>query len=115
MTCAHYAGPVTRVFASLALLLCLGENLQAQTRQPVHVQTLPPTVARLTARQQHRLIRHNEAGAMKTMWTLFSAEATYQSTTGNGNYGSIEELGKQGLIDFVLAEGLADYAFVLDP
>ncbi|MGH9929138.1 MAG: hypothetical protein ACREA9_07915 [Pyrinomonadaceae bacterium] len=52
---------------------------------------------------------------MKTMWTLFSAEATYQSTTGNGNYGSIEELGKQGLIDFVLAEGLADYAFVLDP
>jgi len=35
---------------------------------------------------------------------LFSAEATYQATTGNGNYGTLEELGKQGLIDQVLAE-----------
>ena len=34
-----------------------------------------------------------------------SAEATYQSTTGNGNYGTIEELGKEKLIDYVLAEG----------
>lgn len=37
--------------------------------------------------------------------TLFSAEATYQATAGMGNYGTIEELGKEKLIDFVLAEG----------
>lgn len=37
--------------------------------------------------------------------TLFSAEATYQATAGNGDYGTIEELGKQKLIDEVLAEG----------
>jgi hypothetical protein len=39
------------------------------------------------------------------LFTLLSAEATYQSTTGQGNYGTIEELGKEKLIDFVLAEG----------
>jgi hypothetical protein len=36
---------------------------------------------------------------------LFSAEATYQSTTGNGDYGTLEELRKENLIDYVLAEG----------
>ena len=40
-----------------------------------------------------------------TLRTLYSAEATYQATTGNGEYGTIEELGKQNLIDYVLAEG----------
>ena len=40
-----------------------------------------------------------------TLRTLFGAEATYQATTGNGSYGTIEELGKQNLIDYSLAEG----------
>jgi hypothetical protein len=40
-----------------------------------------------------------------TLRTLLSAEATYQATAGQGDYGTIEELGKQGLVDFVLAEG----------
>ncbi|HEV7474529.1 MAG TPA: hypothetical protein VGN90_10805 [Pyrinomonadaceae bacterium] len=40
-----------------------------------------------------------------SLQTLFSAEATYQATTGNGDYGTIEELGKEKLIDYVLAEG----------
>jgi hypothetical protein len=62
-------------------------------------------VARLTTRQQRNLIRYNEAGAIRTLQTLLSAEATYQSTTGNGDYGTIEELGKEQLIDYVLAEG----------
>jgi len=39
------------------------------------------------------------------MFRLLSAEATYQSTTGNGDYGTLEELRKEGLIDSVLAEG----------
>jgi hypothetical protein len=37
--------------------------------------------------------------------TILSAEATYQATSGNGNYGKLEELGKEKLIDYVLAEG----------
>ena len=40
-----------------------------------------------------------------TLRTLFSAEATYQATAGNGDYGTIEELRKEKLIDYVLAEG----------
>ena len=62
-------------------------------------------VPSLTARQQRNLIRYNEAGAIMTLRTLFSSEATYQATTGNGDYGTIEELGKEQLIDHVLAEG----------
>jgi hypothetical protein len=51
------------------------------------------------------LIRHNETGAIASLRTLFSAEATYQATAGNGDYGTIAELGEQKLIDYVLAEG----------
>ena len=61
-----------------------------------------PAVERLTTRQQLRLIRHNEAGAIRSLQTLFASEATYQATTGNG---TLDELRKQGLIDPVLAEG----------
>jgi hypothetical protein len=64
-----------------------------------------PAVERLTTRQQRRLIRHNEAGALRSLQTLFASEATYQATTGNGDYGTLDELRKQGLIDPVLAEG----------
>jgi len=64
-----------------------------------------PAVERLTTRQQRRLIRHNEAGAIRSLQTLFASEATYQATTGNGDYGTLDELRKQGLIDPVLAEG----------
>ena len=56
------------------------------------------------ARTQLLIITRNEAGAIMSLQKLFSAEATYQATTGNGNYGTLEELGKQGLIDQVLAE-----------
>lgn len=40
-----------------------------------------------------------------TLRTLFSGEVTYQQTAGNGDYGTIEELGKEKLIDYVLVEG----------
>ena len=111
MTYVHRAGSVVPVFALIALLLTSSGNLQAQTLQPVQTQTRPVTqtrpaaLGRLTARQQRNLIRYNEAGAIRTLQTLLSAEATYQSTTGNGSYGTIEELGQEKLIDYVLAEG----------
>lgn len=37
--------------------------------------------------------------------TLYSAEAVYQATVGNGNYGTLDELRKEGLLDNVLGEG----------
>lgn len=96
---------VTPVFALIVLLVSSGINLQAQTVQAVQAQTSAVAVERLTPRQQRNLIKYNEAGAIRTLQTLLSAEATYQATTGNGDYGTIEELGKQKLIDYVLAEG----------
>jgi hypothetical protein len=95
-------------FVLIALLLCLGGLVQAQAIQPakrIQAKARPSPVTRRTTQQQRHLIRHNEAGAIRTLFTLLSAEATYQSTTGQGNYGTIEELGKEKLIDFVLAEG----------
>ena len=106
MTYEH-AGSVTPVFALVALLLSPGDIFPAHTVQRVRAQTPPATVGRRTTRrrQQRNLIRHNEAGAIRNLFTLLSAEATYQSTTGNGDYGTLEELRKEGLIDPVLAEG----------
>lgn len=65
----------------------------------------PSGVAQRRARQQRLIIKHNEAGALRSLQTLFASEATYQATTGNGDYGTLEELRKGLLIDPVLAEG----------
>lgn len=97
-----------RATSGLVVLLLSFSGLQAQAIQatrPVQTLTRPAAVTRLTSRQQRNLIRHNEAGAIRTLFTLLSAEATYQATAGQGSYGTIEELGKEKLIDFVLAEG----------
>jgi len=96
-------GSVTPLLAFVALLVIAGDIVYAQTVPSA--QTRSDTVTRLTARQRRNLIRYNDAGAIMTMRNLFSAQATYQATTGNGDYGTIEELGKEGLIDYVLAEG----------
>lgn len=56
----------------------------------------------------------NEGSAQATMRTITSAEATYQATAGNGNFGSQAELLGQGLIDTVLAAGnKSGYNFVV--
>jgi hypothetical protein len=47
----------------------------------------------------------NEASAVSTLRTIFSSEATYQATAGNGDFGSLKELGKEGLVNSVLAAG----------
>ena len=105
MSYVRCAGTITPFLALAALLFSSSNNLQAQTSRPAQAQTGAVPVVRLTPRQQRNLIKYNEAGAIMTLRTLFSAEATYQSTTGNGDYGTIEELGKEKLIDPVLAEG----------
>jgi hypothetical protein len=101
----HGLAIAIRVLLFIALPICLSHNLQAQTAKTEQVRTHPPGLARRMARQQILIIRHNEAGALRSLQTLFSSEATYQSTTGNGDYGTLEELRKQGLIDQVLVEG----------
>ena len=45
----------------------------------------------------------NESSSIATMRVIFSAEATYASTTGGGSYGDFTALKNQGLIDSFLA------------
>ena len=47
----------------------------------------------------------NEASAMSSLRTLHAAEATYQSTAGNGKFGTLNELAAMNLIDSKLAAG----------
>lgn len=94
-----------RVLVLVALPLCFVQPSHAQTGKAEPDKTPAPAVERLTTRQQRRLIRHNEAGAIMSLRTLHSAEATYQATLGNGDYGTLDELRKEGLIDNVLGEG----------
>jgi type IV pilus assembly protein PilA len=47
----------------------------------------------------------NEGSAQQSLRTMASAEATYKSTAGNGNYGPVSDLVTQNLIDSVLGGG----------
>jgi len=47
----------------------------------------------------------NEGSAISSMRTIHGAQFTYASTYGAGNYGTMTELGTNGLIDSVLAGG----------
>jgi type IV pilus assembly protein PilA len=56
----------------------------------------------------------NEGSAQQSLRTISSAEATYQSTAGNGSYGTLAMLGNQSLVDSVLASATkSGYAFTL--
>jgi len=56
----------------------------------------------------------NEGSAQATMRTLTGAEATYQATTGAGNFGNLGELSGASLVDTVLAAGnKSGYHFVV--
>ncbi|HEY6186762.1 MAG TPA: prepilin-type N-terminal cleavage/methylation domain-containing protein [Pyrinomonadaceae bacterium] len=58
----------------------------------------------------------NEGSAQSSMRTLHSSEATYQSTSGNGNYGSLGDLRAVSLIDAQLAGTTkSGYTFGLTP
>src|SRR3954452_13384479 len=56
----------------------------------------------------------NEGSAQSSLRTIHSSEATYQATSGNGNFGSRTELGTANLIDPVLASGTkSGYIFTI--
>ena len=58
----------------------------------------------------------NEGSAQSSMRTLHSSQATYQSTSGNGNYGSLADLRAVQLIDTQLAGGVkSGYNFTMAP
>ncbi len=48
----------------------------------------------------------NEGSAQQSLRTMSSAEATYKSTAGNGNYGTVDDLVTQNLIDSTLGSGV---------
>jgi prepilin-type N-terminal cleavage/methylation domain-containing protein len=55
----------------------------------------------------------NEGSAQQSLRTMASAEATYQATAGNGQYGPVSSMVTQNLIDSVLggAAGKSGYKF----
>lgn len=56
----------------------------------------------------------NESSAISSTRTLLAAEATYQATAGQGQYGSLTRLAEQQLIDSTLASGTKNgYSFVI--
>jgi len=56
----------------------------------------------------------NEGSAQQSLRTIGSAEATYQATAGNGNYGTMVNLTGQNLIDATLGGGTkSGYGFVI--
>jgi type IV pilus assembly protein PilA len=58
----------------------------------------------------------NEGSAQQTLRTLHSSEATYQATSGNGNFGVLLDLRTVNLIDSVLAGGTkSGYIFLITP
>ena len=58
----------------------------------------------------------NEGSAQQSLRTISSAEATYQSTAGNGSYGTLAMLGSQSMVDSVLASGTkSGYLFTMNP
>jgi type II secretory pathway pseudopilin PulG len=60
-------------------------------------------------------IAANEGAAVRALNTIASAEMVYQSTAGQGRYGSLQELESQGLIDSALASGTkSGYRFTVE-
>jgi type IV pilus assembly protein PilA len=56
----------------------------------------------------------NEASAISSLRTLSGAEATFQTSVGNGEYGDLAALGTAGLVDSVMQAGTkSGYAFTV--
>ena len=56
----------------------------------------------------------NEGSAQSSLRTIHSSEATYQATSGNGNFGSMAELSTASLVDGVLATNAkSGYTFIV--
>jgi type II secretory pathway pseudopilin PulG len=48
----------------------------------------------------------NEAATIRSLHVLSNAEEVFQSTTGNGRYGTLQELAAEGLLDESLSRGM---------
>jgi hypothetical protein len=60
----------------------------------------------LSAFSQPASSRHyNERHVMRALRQIGSGQATYQATTGNGNYASLADLNNAGFVDAALASG----------
>ncbi|HVF49433.1 MAG TPA: prepilin-type N-terminal cleavage/methylation domain-containing protein [Pyrinomonadaceae bacterium] len=60
----------------------------------------------------------NEGSAIASLRVITSSEATYQATAGGGNYGDLDALASNGLIDSVLGGAnheKSGYTFAADP
>ena len=60
----------------------------------------------------------NEGSAIASMRTITSAEATYAATVGGGQYGNLQALAGQGLVDSVLGGATGNksgYTFASTP
>src|SRR5690242_4895928 len=58
----------------------------------------------------------NEGSAQSSIRTLHSSEAVYQSTAGNGSFGTLNNLMTNDLVDSVLGSGAkSGYAFACTP
>lgn len=56
----------------------------------------------------------NEECTISSIRTLHSAEVTYQATSGNGNFGTLNQLAAAGLVSELLARGYANgYNFTI--
>lgn len=55
-------------------------------------------IAGIASESNQPPLARNEAIAQSALRMLASAEATYQATTGDGNYGTLEQLVEQGLV-----------------
>lgn len=57
---------------------------------------------------------NGESCTIQSLRMLHGAEATFQATSGNGNFGSLSQLGEMGLISGSLADGLRHgYSFTV--
>jgi type IV pilus assembly protein PilA len=58
----------------------------------------------------------NEGSAVSALRTIHSCELTYQATTGQGDYGTLDALRTDFLADTVLGSGRkSGYSFVVNP
>lgn len=58
----------------------------------------------------------HEGSAQSSLRTIQTCEATYRATSGNGNYGTLDDLRGQYLTDMVLASGAkSGYNFAVNP
>lgn len=98
----NVAGLALRVALLVSFVIGPTANLPAQTNPgKSHSQAS----SRRGSKSRTRLIKYNEAGAINSLRQLYSAEATFQATAGYGNYGTLAELRKENLVDYVLAQG----------